>query len=242
MSVNLVRELIDRIMKTKGPDTQIFIQPGNEFLFCHFHPTLEHPDTYSLHYSLRPEFAFQSLSDGIQSLSNPSVICLAHELLHLSHSLDGTFYHLPNPYLDRSLHTSEEESRAIRNTPCCSMHNPDPCNEETLRTQLGYPIRVNHLHGIKPEDPPDLAYMTALLVGSTKDAERAFSRGISYEVLMNSLPALPADRVVKFMGIAASKLAGACPIELPPSRKKRSGLERDSQPSQPQHSKRRVRK
>ncbi len=205
-SVPLGRQLIDRIMAKIKPETKITILPSDKFYYNRVKITESEPDTHRIQYSVDPAYFYQDLPGfGLRSLSSPPFIVLAHELLHLVHMMEGTFHHDPNPLLDLELETNEEERHVIRNLKCCFVHEPDPCNEETLRTQLGLPVRFTHLAGCKPSDPPDVAYARALKVGSKMDAEAAFERGVSGPVVAQHMHILSPGTVDKFKQIAARK-------------------------------------
>lgn len=206
LSVPLGRQLIDRIMAKVTFKTKITIAPADRFKYNHPKKSKRDPDTHRIKYSIDPAFFYQELPGvGLRSLTSPPFIVLAHELLHMVHMMEGTFHHDLNPLLDLDLETNEEERHVIRNLKCCSKHEPDPCNEETLRAQLGLPVRFTHLAGCKPSDPPDVAYVTALKVGAKMDVEAAFERGVSGPVVAQHMHILSPGTVDKFREIAARK-------------------------------------
>lgn len=202
MSLPSGRNIIKRILQKITPQTKIIIEPSDEFRYTRLPVTEQDPDDHLIEYSVDPTFTYQRTDDGLQSLSESPFSPLAHELLHLTHRLEGTFSHDINLLLNRRLYSDEEEWHVMEDTPCCSRHPAEPDNQKKISQEAGLPIRETHLAGSKPNESPDRVYTRALLVGAKKDAEHAFQKGVSSPVLTQTFNALSPETVHRFRLIA----------------------------------------
>ncbi|MBX7067481.1 MAG: type III secretion system effector protein [Parachlamydiales bacterium] len=143
LSRPLGRELIRRIEKNLSKSVTI---KANEI----FNYTASN---HIIGYGVVPEITYSEVRPcDVRSISDPTYIILAHELIHLLHELEGSRgSHKDDPDMP-PYYTDPEEWRTIKGF--CKCHGAHELSEESLRAEFNLFPRHTHLKASGPKTPP----------------------------------------------------------------------------------------